>query len=106
MRDNNEPEQASEPLELYDIRKKIDLLDKQLLDLIAIRCDLAVSTLDVKRRHGLSSTDTRREGEVKRRSAMLAQERNLDAELVHAIFGHVIDLARAALKASSREPKS
>jgi len=103
MMDNNEP---AEPIELHDIRKEIDSLDKQLLDLIAIRCDLAVSTLDVKKRHGLSSTDTRREGEVKRRSAMLAQERGLDVELVHAIFGHVIGLARVALQTSNPEPKS
>ena len=98
--DNSLSKRDSEPAALYDIRKKIDLLDKQLLDLIVTRCDLAVSTLDVKRRHGLLATDARREGEVTKRSVVLAQERGLDTELVHGIFRRVIDLARAALKAA------
>ena len=86
--------------DICDIRKEIDLIDKQLLDLIVTRCDLAVSTLDVKRRNGLLATDARREGEVTSRSIVLAQERGLDTELVQGIFRRVIDLARAALKAA------
>ena len=105
--DDSQPKRDTEPIELYDIRRKIGLIDKQLLDLIASRCDLAVSTLDVKRRHGLLATDVRREGEVTRRSTVLAQERGLDTELVHGIFRRVIDLARAALKAAGdSEPRS
>jgi len=105
--DDSQPKRDSEPIELSDIRKEIGLIDKQLLDLIAARCDLAVSTLDVKRRHGLIPTDTRREREVIRRSAVLARERGLDTDLVHGIFRGVIDLARAALKAASdSEPRS
>jgi chorismate mutase len=98
--DDSQPKRDSEPEELCDIRKEIDLIDKQLLDLIVTRCDLAVSTLDVKRRNGLLATDARREGEVARRSIVLAQERGLDTELVQGIFRRVIDLARAALKAA------
>ena len=94
--DDSQPKRDSEPIELSDIRKEIGLIDKQLLDLIAARCDLAVSTLDVKRRHGLIPTDTRREREVIRRSAVLARARGLDTELVHGSFRGVIDLARAA----------
>ena len=96
--DDSQPKRNVEPIDLCDIRRKIDLLDKQLLDLIVTRCDLAVSTLDVKRRHGLIATDARREGEVTRKSAVLAQERGLDTELVNGIFRRVIDLARARLK--------
>jgi len=62
--DDSQPKRDTEPIELYDIRRKIDLIDKQLLDLIVSRCDLAVSTLDLKRRHGLLAADVRREGEV------------------------------------------
>ena len=98
--DDSQPKRDSEPEELCDIRKEIDLIDKQLLDLIVTRCDLAVSTLDVKRRNGLLATDARREGEVTSRSIVLAQERGLDTELVQGIFRRVIDLARAALKAA------
>ena len=100
--DDSQPKRDSEPEELCDIRKEIDLIDKQLLDLIVTRCDLAVSTLDVKRRDGLLATYARREGEVTSRSIVLAQERGLDTELVQGIFRRVIDLepARAALKAA------
>ena len=98
--DNSLSKRDSEPAALCDIRKKIDLIDKQLLDLIVTRCDLAVSTLDVKRRNGLLATDARQEGEVTSRSIVLAQERGLDTELVQGIFRRVIDLARAALKAA------
>jgi len=100
--DDSQPKRDSGPKELCDIRKEIDLIDKQLLDLIVIRCDLAVSTLDVKRREGLLATDTRREGEVTRRAVELARERGLDTELVQGIFRRVIDLARAALRAAGR----
>ncbi len=98
--DDSQPKLDSEPEELCNIRKEINLIDKQLLDLIVTRCDLAVSTLDVKRRNGLLATDARQEGEVTSRSIVLAQERGLDTELVQGIFRRVIDLARAALKAA------
>ena len=105
--DGRHCKQDPEPRELSEIRQEIDLIDEQLLGIIVTRCHLAVSTLDVKRRHGLHPTDALREGEVSRKVAILAQERGLDTELVHGIFQRVIDLAHAALKAAGEvEPES
>ena len=85
-----------EPEELTLIRSEIDEIDTRLMDLIAIRLGLAVSTLDVKRRHGLLPTEGRREAAVVRRGASFARERGLEPELVRDIFWRLIELSRAA----------
>ena len=85
-----------EPEELTLIRSEIDEIDTRLMDLIATRLGLAVSTLEVKRRHGLLPTEGRREAAVVRRGARLARERGLEPELVRDIFWRLIELSRAA----------
>lgn len=90
------------PRELSAIRDEIDRLDVRMLDLMAERLDLARSTLEVKRSHGLYSTDRRREAEVVRRGACLARERGLEPELVREIFWRVIELSRLAYARDAR----
>jgi chorismate mutase len=94
---NNAPPRA-----LSEIRDEIDRLDARMLDLMAERLELALSTLDVKRDNGLYRTDRRREAEVVRRGADLARERGLEPELVREIFWRVIELSRNAYELDPR----
>ena len=87
------------PEKLEQIRREIDEIDSRLLDLMASRLGLAISTLDVKRRIGVHVTDVGREAEVVRRGARGARERGLEPEIVRDIFWRLIELSRAA-----REP--
>lgn len=84
------------PQELEKIRRQIDEIDSRLLDLMACRLGLAVSTLEVKHRNGLHATDVEREAEVVRRGARGARERGLEPEIVRDIFWRLIELSRAA----------
>ena len=85
--------------ELEQIRREIDEIDSRLLDLMASRLGLAISTLDVKRRIGVHVTDVGREAEVVRRGARGARERGLEPEIVRDIFWSLIELSRTAREA-------
>jgi chorismate mutase len=88
--------------ELERIREAIDAVDERLLDLMAHRQRLALSTLDVKMRHGLLPIDVSREAAVVARGAKLARERGLEPELVRDIFWRLIELSRAGYRARGR----
>ena len=88
-------EKAPEPHELDALRREIDHLDQQILDLLALRFGFARDTLAVKSRLGLGPVDTRREAEVVRRAATLARERGLEPELVRDIYWRLIELSKA-----------
>lgn len=93
-----QPTHATQPAvdELDAIRREIDRIDADLLELIHRRLGLAASTLAVKQRLGLGPADARREAEVVRRAAARARERGIEPESIREIFWRLIELSRAA----------
>lgn len=87
--------------DLVSIRREIDGIDADLLDLIHRRLRLAQATIEVKQREGLASTDGRREAEVVRLAAERARERGLEPELIREIFWRLIELSRTSVRQSA-----
>ncbi len=80
--------------ELNELRGEIEQIDRELIELIARRVDLARRVGAAKRRAGLPTLDPAREAAVVRRAGALAREANLDDEDVRYIFWHLIGLSR------------
>lgn len=82
---------------LSELRAEIDRIDEGLLELMALRRDLALRIGEVKRQHGIGIVDPGREAAVVRRSAQLARSRDLDSERVRTVFWQLIAISRSAL---------
>lgn len=85
---------SAEPL--ADLRRAIDALDDQLLELLAVRHELALRARPLKERAGRPIQDLGREAEIVRRAAEAARARGLDPEPVRDIFWRLVELGRAA----------
>ena len=80
--------------ELAEIREAIERIDRDIIELIAKRVQLARRVGVVKRSAGLPTLDPAREAAVVRRAGALAREANLEDEDVRYIFWHLIGLSR------------
>ena len=78
------------PAELLAVRDKIDETDERLLDLLAERFELTHWVGLLKANQNLTSFDGTREAEKLARLAELSEQRNLDPELVTALFRQIM----------------
>ena len=78
------------PAELLAVRDKIDETDERLLDLLAERFELTHQVGLLKANHNLTSFDGTREAEKLARLAELSEQRNLNPELVTALFQQIM----------------
>ena len=74
------------PAELLAVRDKIDETDERLLDLLAERFELTRRVGLLKADQNLTSFDGTREAEKLALLAELSEQRNLNPELVTALF--------------------
>jgi chorismate mutase len=89
------PPSAADP-RLGELRQRIEQLDRDLVELIAERTDLARRVGEVKRELGLPVLDPAREAAVVRRAGSLAREAGLPDEDVRYLFWHLVGLCRRA----------
>lgn len=82
--------------ELESLRAGIEAVDRQLIELLAQRVELARQAGLLKRAAGLPVLDPAREAAVVRRAGELARARGVGDEDVRYIFWHVIGLSRRA----------
>jgi chorismate mutase / prephenate dehydratase len=82
----------SAPLE--DLRTEIERLDREIVDAIRRRRDLAMQVGEEKGTLGLPTLDPEREAAVVRRAGRLARDAGLPEEEVRAIFWRLIGLCR------------
>ncbi|MCK4458660.1 MAG: chorismate mutase [Methanosarcinales archaeon] len=73
-------------MELSDVRKKIEELDKSIIELIAERTNLAGVVLELKKVDGRGIEDTDQNHAVINRAIDLATELNLDTGAIRDIF--------------------
>jgi chorismate mutase len=76
-------------------RSEIELVDRELVALLAKRVALSKQIGAAKKVAGLPTLDPAREAEVIRRAAGMARAAGLSDEKVRDIFWHVIGLSRA-----------
>lgn len=79
-------------MELLDIREKIETIDKEILNLIADRTDLAGTVLELKKSDGKSITDKGQEKVVLNRAIDYATELNLDVGSIKQIYEILIQM--------------
>ena len=81
--------------QLDDLRSRIEQIDRELVDLIGRRRDLAVEVGKRKQTLGLPVMDPQQEAKVVRRAAEIARELGVDEELTRDVIWRIIAAARA-----------
>ncbi|WP_411714989.1 chorismate mutase [Natronomonas sp.] len=79
-------------MDLDELRKEIRTIDREIVELIAQRTYVAESIAAVKREKGLPTTDESQEEAVMERAGENAEQFDVDANLVKAIFRLLIEL--------------
>ena len=83
-----EPEEMS----LDELREEIREIDRELVELIARRTYVADTIAQVKAEQGLPTTDEEQEERVMERAGENADQFDVDANLVKAVFRLLIEL--------------
>jgi chorismate mutase len=91
-RDGKRPETPTEEMSLEDLREEIRMIDHDIVELIARRTYVADTIAEVKAEEGLPTTDESQEQEVMDRAGRNAEQFDVDANLVKAIFRLLIEL--------------
>jgi chorismate mutase len=77
-------------LNLNDVRRRIDYLDNDIIDLISSRINLVPSIIEYKKKHSLPIYQPGREQELYEKYARLANRHDINPELVQDIFKLII----------------
>ena len=80
-------------MELTELRREIDGIDRELTALLERRMDIAADIAAYKRENGLPVLDPPREGE--KLASVAAMCRPQTAELISGVFGAVMAASRA-----------
>jgi chorismate mutase len=86
--DNPTPDEMS----LDELREEIRTIDHEIVELIAQRTYVADTIAAVKEERGLPTTDEKQEHQVMERAGENAEQFDVDANLVKAIFRLLIEL--------------
>ncbi len=81
---------------LAALREEIELLDAEIVALVAERVRLARAVGEAKRAAGLPTLDHAREASVVRRAVELGRDAGLPDDEVRSVFWHVVGLSRRA----------
>jgi chorismate mutase len=79
-------------MSLEELREEIRAIDHELVELIARRTYVADTIADVKAERDLPTTDEEQEQRVMDRAGVNAEQFDVDANLVKAIFRLLIEL--------------
>ena len=90
--DESTDDPLPEDMTLSELRREIEEIDRELVELIARRTYVAEAVAKVKATRDLPTTDEDQEGRVMERAAENAERFNVDSNLVKAIFRLLIEL--------------
>jgi len=82
----------TDEMDLTELRREIRTIDREIVELIARRTYVADGIADVKRDQGMPTTDESQEAQVMERAGENAEQFDVDANLVKAIFRLLIEL--------------
>ena len=81
--------------ELKQLRKQVDSVDKQLLQLLSQRVQVCRSIGSIKKRQGLPVQDSRREQEVYQQVKAKAAQLGLNPAQIEAIYREIVNMCSA-----------
>jgi len=87
-------------MSLDELRKEIEDIDQEIVELIARRTYVADTIAQVKEQQGLPTTDESQEEAVMDRASENADQFDVDRNLVKAIFRLLIELNKAEQRES------
>ena len=87
-------------MSLDELRTEIRAIDREIVELIAQRTYVAESIAAVKRQRGMPTTDESQEAAVMERAGENAEQFDVDANLVKAIFRLLIELNKVEQRES------
>ena len=79
------------PAELLKARSKIDQIDRQLVELLAMRFQLTLQVGLLKADQGLAAFDESREAQKLDELRQLCQEQGLDSEFITVLFKRIME---------------
>ncbi|GAA0522320.1 chorismate mutase [Halorubrum aquaticum] len=94
--DTSDPEEMS----LDELRREIEDIDQEIVELIARRTYVADTVAQVKEKRDLPTTDESQEARVMDRAGENAEQFDVDVNLVKAIFRLLIELNKAEQRES------
>jgi chorismate mutase len=89
-----------EEMSLDELRREIREIDREIVELIARRTYVADTIAEVKAQQGLPTTDEEQESRVMERAGENAEQFDVDANLVKAIFRLLIELNKVEQRES------
>ncbi len=89
-----------EEMSLSELRREIEEIDREIVELIARRTYVAETVADVKAERDLPTTDEDQEQRVMDRAGENAEQFDVDANLVKAIFRLLIELNKVEQRES------
>ncbi|NHN48760.1 chorismate mutase [Halostella sp. JP-L12] len=92
MADDDTDRRRPDEMSLDELREEIETIDRELVELIARRTYVADTVAEVKEEHDLPTTDEAQEEAVMERAGKNAEQFDVDANLVKAIFRLLIEL--------------
>lgn len=102
MSEHNDDERGIDPetMSLDELRREIRGIDREIVELIARRTYVADTIAQVKDERGLPTTDEDQEQRVMDRAGENAEQFDVDANLVKAIFRLLIELNKVEQRES------
>ena len=89
-----------EEMTLDELREEIETIDREIVELIARRTYVAAPVAEVKAKRDLPTTDESQETRVMDRAGANAEQFDVDANLVKAIFRLLIELNKVEQRES------
>lgn len=80
--------------EIEGVREKIEEVDREILEKVLQRVDLAQKGGKIKRKHGKPILDEKREREVIEKARKLGEKKGIKEEKIEDIFQEIIKLCR------------
>ncbi len=92
MVDNDTDGRHPDEMNLAELREEIETIDREIVEKIAQRTYVADTIAQVKDEQGLPTTDEQQEQAVMNRAGENAEQFDVDANLVKAVFRLLIEL--------------
>ena len=100
MSEQNQPGVTPDEMSLEELREEIRDIDREIVELIARRTYVADTIAQVKAERDLPTTDEKQEAQVMERAGENAEQFDVDANLVKAIFRLLIELNKVEQRES------
>jgi len=83
---------------LNQLRKKIDKIDSEILELFKKRLNIVEKIAEVKRLSGLKITDKKREREMIEKRKKIGEREGIEKMLVEELFKKIISLSKKHMR--------